>query len=147
MQRDDPSAPGIKIERGGEPARLTGGDHPERIGEGKIRVGVRIENRDPEVVLIARRQDQRKQLVPKAPEAGGPAQAPQIRERFNRLAMRSERFRRAWAELSPPARVTRTLSPCKLAIADSARILRRLFAWLNGRSRRAGFARSTMLRS
>ena len=36
VQRHDPSGSGIMVERGGEPVRLPGRDHSERIGEREI---------------------------------------------------------------------------------------------------------------
>ena len=47
----------------------------------------------------------------------------------------------------PVKKVVKKRSAPKAAIADKARILRNVFAGLNGRSSRAGLARSTTLTS
>ena len=63
----------------------------ERVGEREIRVGVRVEQRDPEPILLGGRQNQRKEIVPKPSEASGRPQAACVRERFERVPSRFER--------------------------------------------------------
>ena len=69
VQRDDQARARMRVERGGQPARLLGRDQAERVGEREMRVGVRIEDRDAEPVLALGRQDEREGFVPQALQA------------------------------------------------------------------------------
>ena len=123
---------------------LFDGDKSERIGEGEMGFRIGVEDGDTEPVLPVGRQDHRKLIVEEAPSRGA-AQAAAIHERGDPHAMRCQRLverRRAF----PAASTTRTRSPWTAAIADSVRICRSRLPGLNGKSSRAGLARSTILR-
>ena len=94
VQPDDPSRLGIGVERRRELRRLADRNHSERVGEGEIRVGVRIEDRDAETILLCRGKDQRKELIPQARELVRQPKAALIGEGLDRLALRRKRRRK-----------------------------------------------------
>jgi hypothetical protein len=87
------------IERRHELARLADRNHAQRVGEGEIRVGVRIEDCDAETVVLPRRKDERKELVPKARELVRQSKAALIRKGRDRIALGRKRGRKREAGL------------------------------------------------
>src|SRR4029077_17088840 len=147
MQRDDPSRLWISADRSSETAALFDGDQSKRVGEGEMRLRVRIEDGDAEPVLGRRRQNHWELIVEDASESGERRKPP-----FSAKATILSRCS-ASASLSVCASrpelwaITRTRSPWTAAIAESVRICRSRLPVLNGRSSRAGLARSTMFTS
>src|ERR1700677_3495247 len=99
MQPDDPSRSGIMIEGCHELARLADRNHAQRIGEGEIGVGVRIEDRDAEANILCRWKNERKELIPKARELVRQPKSALIREALDRLTLRRKRRRKREARL------------------------------------------------
>src|SRR5262249_55978812 len=80
MQRDDPSRLWISADRRGETAALFDGDQSKCVGEGEMRLRVRIEEGAAEPVLGVRRQNHRELIVEEASESEGAPQAAILRE-------------------------------------------------------------------
>src|SRR5215471_12408887 len=80
MQRDDPSRLWIFSDRRSETTALFDGYQSKCVGEGEMRLRVRIKDGDAEPVLGIRRQNHRELIFEDAVESEGPAQAAIIRE-------------------------------------------------------------------
>jgi hypothetical protein len=63
------------------------------VGEGEIRVGVRIEDRHAETSVLRWRKDQRKELIPDARELVRQPKSALIGEGLDRLTLRRQRRR------------------------------------------------------
>lgn len=92
MQRDDPARLRKLGDRCGKLACLSSGNQSQRIGEGKMSFGIRVEDCDGHAVRRCGRHDHGKLIVPKTPESGGQAQAARIGKVRNPPPMRSQRF-------------------------------------------------------
>src|SRR5215218_4881320 len=127
-----------------EAMRLFDGYQPERVGEGKVGLRIGVQDGYAEAVFHLRRQYHWKLVVEQATHAAA--------RRWPPCAANAAIESRSGASASfsvtagfPEASTTRTRWPCTAAIADSVRICRSRLPGLNGRSSRAGLARSTML--
>src|SRR5262245_6526568 len=92
MQRDDPSRLWIFADRRSETAALFEGYQSKCVGEGEMRLRVRIKDGDAEPVLGVRRQNHRELIVEDAFESEGAAQAAIVREVHNPWPMRRQRL-------------------------------------------------------
>ena len=128
---------------------LLGRDHAERIGEGEMRVGIRVEQDDPEPVRGGGRQDHREKRCPTRRHRSAIEPRPAvIGKSAIQVAMRRQQLFAASAQSVPcPDRRHARACPGRRRSPTACATGATACCGLPGRSRRAGLARSTMLRS
>src|SRR5215470_10337741 len=81
-----------------DPLGLLGGYHPERIGKGEMRIGVRVQQDNPKAVVLVWRKYHRKDLGPQLRQRLGQAWPSGIGERCHLGEMRLHCFYEALAQ-------------------------------------------------
>src|SRR6478736_6335719 len=103
MQRDDPTRPRVLRAGALQGADLIGGDQSQRVGEGEMRVGVRVEQDDAEPVVALGRQHHREYVRPEVRQLLRPYRLAGIGELGHRTEVRRQRLRERLAETAARA--------------------------------------------
>ena len=100
MQRDDPARARILRQRHQHGPHILLRDEAERVGEGEMRLGIRVQQHDSEPIRLRRRQNHREDFLPDRRQPHGQAQAARIGEARDHLAMRFKPLRERPADFA-----------------------------------------------
>src|SRR5262245_66079446 len=98
MERHDPAGPRILRDSNLHTAMLLGRNHSQRVGEREMRVGIGIQQDDPEAVVPIRRQHHGKDIRPDLGQGPEQPRTSAIGERRHRGRMRLQGLGKAFPQ-------------------------------------------------